>query len=215
MKKLLKIPYIIIDRLIQKLIPKYKKLRKYEQELKYWKDVLPSYLSIEYYRNYPDALHIDINHFNNKRILDVGCGPLGAINEFKNCEKFGIDPLIHDYNIIGYPLWKHDITYLNCYSEKMPFTTGFFDAVIAVNSLDHVDDFFKTAKEIIRITKSGGEIIFQVEYHKPWNTEPQEINDIIILQAFFGCHMENVKSYFGTGKYKNVEYATWHGRKYI
>ena len=35
----------------------------------------------------------------------------------------------------------------------MPFEDGFFDAVISVNAIDHVNDFAETAKEIKRVLK--------------------------------------------------------------
>ena len=59
------------------------------------------------------------------------------------------------------------------------------DAVISVNAIDHVDDIVKTAAEIRRVLKPGGEVAMQVHYHKSTKTEPVELNDAR-FQALFG-----------------------------
>jgi SAM-dependent methyltransferase len=68
----------------------------------------------------------------------------------------------------------------------MPFENHFFDAVISVNAIDHVDDFFKTASEIIRVLKPNGKIRLHVHYHIKTQTEPLELNDTIVENAFRG-----------------------------
>jgi ubiquinone/menaquinone biosynthesis C-methylase UbiE len=53
----------------------------------------------------------------------------------------------------------------------MPYPDAYFDAVISVNALDHVDDFERVASEMQRVLRKGGGIYFEVECHAPAVTE--------------------------------------------
>ena len=46
-------------------------------------------------------------------------------------------------------------------SEKMPFAADFFDCVLIVDALHHVNDQAETARELWRIVKPGGRIVIQ------------------------------------------------------
>ncbi len=46
-------------------------------------------------------------------------------------------------------------------SEKMPFADDYFDCVLMVDALHHVNDQAKTASELWRIIKPGGRIVIQ------------------------------------------------------
>lgn len=69
----------------------------------------------------------------------------------------------------------------------MPFPDNFFDAVISVNAIDHVDDFEQTSKEIERVLKPSGKIRLHIHYHKKTSTEPLELSDKIVGDAFSWC----------------------------
>jgi SAM-dependent methyltransferase len=126
---------------------------------------------------YKESLYLDDNALAGKRILDVGCGPHCGIIGFKGCEKYGIDHLMDDYARIGYPLEQHGVNYVNGQSEHMPFNDEFFDVVLCVNALDHVDDLKKTVREISRVLKSGGQFIGQLNFRsRPTATEPICLN---------------------------------------
>jgi len=122
---------------------------------------------------YKSDLYLRDDSFAGQRILDVGCGPHCGIIGFRECEKYGVDHLVNDYRRIGYPLHKHGVRYINAKSEKMPFETQFFDVVICVNALDHVDSLHGTISEIARVLKKGGRFIGQFNFHdRPRRTEP-------------------------------------------
>lgn len=100
------------------------------------------------FKRYMHDLYLNVNSFEEKIVLDIGCGPHGGLIGFNGAIRYGIDHLIDSYIEIGYPLSKHGITYYNEKSEKLPFVDNSLDVVIAVNSLDHVDDVKKQFKKL-------------------------------------------------------------------
>jgi ubiquinone/menaquinone biosynthesis C-methylase UbiE len=91
-----------------------------------------------------------------------------------------------EYRRVGYPMEEYYERYhfVDSKLEKMPFEDGFFDAVIAVNSLDHIDDLAAASMEIRRILKRNGLVRFIVEYHQPVLNEPIELNDNMMHHHF-------------------------------
>ena len=113
----------------------------------------------------------------------------------------------------------------------MPYVDSYFDAVISVNALDHVDDFRQVASEIQRVVKVGGMVYFEVEYHAPTVNEPQHLNDTVVLESFSSCNMRKVVERGGKemfqalvkrfnllanrfDRFTNEEtFVTWHGER--
>jgi len=142
--------------------------------------------------HYPVLLSIDENRFAGKRVLEVGCGALAPIMQFRDCDRHGLDPLIDEYIQCGWPLYDYGITFVTARGETMPYVDAYFDAVISVNALDHVDDFVQVASEIQRVLKSDGQLFIEIEYHAPRRLEPQGISDDVVLASFDKCRMEKV-----------------------
>ena len=142
--------------------------------------------------HYPVLLSIDANRFAGKRVLEVGCGPLAPIMQFPDCDRHGLDPLVGEYMKLGWPLYDYGITFVVARGEEMPYVDGYFDAVVSLNALDHVDDFAQVAAEIQRVLKSGGQLFVEIEYHAPRRLEPQRIEDDVVLSSFDKCSMEKV-----------------------
>lgn len=139
-------------------------------------------------KKYQEDLLLKENIFENKKILDIGSGPIPSATVFKNCDLYCLDPLIADYIKIGYPIHYYNQTKFICSnSEDIPVSDNFFDAIISVNAIDHVNDFYKTASEIKRVLKIGGTLRMHVHYHKKTKAEPIEINDEIMVKAFGWC----------------------------
>ena len=137
---------------------------------------------------YIKDLQLTADCFKGMKLLDIGSGPFPNSLVFSDCEVYNLDPLIAKYIEIGYPLFHYETRarFIKSFSESIPIEDGFFDAVISVNAIDHVDDFEKTAKEIRRVLKPGGLLRMHVHYHKPTIGEPLEINDTRFLSAFSG-----------------------------
>jgi len=153
--------------------------------------------------------------FSGKKILDLGAGPMPSGLVFNGCDLYCLDPLYHKYLEIGFPIQYYDnVKFIKGYSEQIPAKNNFFDAVITVNAIDHVNNLKKTAKEIKRVLKKGGLLAMHIHYHPSTKTEPLEINDAIIKKDFNWCKglkkVKESKSKFGFTIRKNDEtYVLW------
>lgn len=142
--------------------------------------------------SYTEELCLKQDYFTGKRVLEVGSGPLAPILQFTDCTRHCIDPLINMYLAAGWPLFAYDATFINIGGESLPYPDGYFDAVISVNALDHVDDFDRVASEMQRVLRRGGGVYVEVEYHEPTVTEPIKLNDSRVMRAFPECKLEMI-----------------------
>lgn len=135
---------------------------------------------------YPTRLALSTDCFRGQRILDVGCGPLPLALGFTECEVYGVDPLIDEYIRSGFPLDRYSsrMRYLRGSAERIPAEDGFFDAVISVNAIDHVDDFAAAAREIARVLRPGGTLRMEVHYHAANICEPWALSDAVMLEHY-------------------------------
>ncbi len=136
--------------------------------------------------SYPTRLGVSRDYFHGQRILDVGCGPLPLALGFTGCEVYGVDPLIEEYARVGYPFGKYPdrMKYLCGSAENIPVRDEFFDAVISVNAIDHVDDFAAAAREIGRVLRPGGRLRMEMHYHAANVCEPWALSDALVLQHY-------------------------------
>lgn len=138
-------------------------------------------------------LMIDEFAFQGKRILDVGAGPLGLARVFAGAEVWAVDPLVERYREMGYPVDRQGIRYIGEAAEEMDSVpTSSMDAVISVNALDHVDDFYRSARQMLRVLKPSGVLRFEVHYHPPTETEPLSLDDDAVREAFAGVELHKL-----------------------
>jgi SAM-dependent methyltransferase len=132
---------------------------------------------------YPNALKVSRDHFSGKTLLDLGCGPYPLSIAFTDCRIVGLDPLVLHYEQVGFPLseFTDRVTFVRGFAEDMPFASRSFDAIIAVNAIDHVDDFARASSEISRVLKPDGVLRMQVHYHPPRELEPHSLDDEVVL----------------------------------
>jgi len=150
-------------------------------------DAAMTWLKLFQEKKYPSDLKLNSDAFVGLKVLDVGCGPFPNLFAFSHCERHGLDPLIDLYRKTGYPLdiWqKQGFYYHSSPAEKMTFPEAYFDAIVSVNAIDHVDNFKRTAEEIRRVLKKGGIIRMHVHYHKRTQTEPLQLNDKVFLNHY-------------------------------
>ena len=94
-------------------------------------------------------------HYQNKRVLDLGCGTGGYLEYFgkgsvgidastynlRRCKEKGLKAISHDLN------------------KKLPLPSGSFDCVFCSHTLEHVDSPINLLREINRVLKKDGTII--------------------------------------------------------
>jgi len=135
---------------------------------------------------YKTDLLLNENDFAGMKVLDIGSGAFPSSLAFKDSESYSLDPLMDAYIAAGYPLhcYEQRARFVKSMAEDMPFEDSFFDAVISVNAIDHVNDFAATAKEIKRVLKPGGRFRMHVHYHPKTKAEPIELNDEVFLKNY-------------------------------
>lgn len=172
-------------------------------------------------KKYLEDLCLTEDIFRGFNVLDIGSGGIPSGLVFEDCIIYCLDPLIDLFNELGYPFKYYDgrAKFINSYSEKMPFPNNYFDAIISVNALDHVDDFHKTVLEIKRVLKPEGLLRVHLHYHQQTVLEPIELSDRIIQQefeCFTGFHKlyESKSKRGSTLEDMNEKYVVWSNFKY-
>lgn len=129
-----------------------------------------------YERHYTTNFGLDKSFFADKRLLDIGCGPLGSLEWADNAKvRVGLDPLANEYMKIGAS--ELNMIFVMSAAEKIPFPDSYFDVVSSFNSIDHVDNIDKVISEIKRVCKSRGTFLLISDIHeKPTVNEPQLID---------------------------------------
>ncbi len=104
-----------------------------------------------------------------ERALEVGCGPYTNIRLIsKKCkikEIICADPLIKVYTSfnltwLATQVKKNKIKISDDKCEDIKSKNNYYDLVVCINVLDHVQNAEQCLKEIIRVTKRGGFIVF-------------------------------------------------------
>lgn len=151
-------------------------------ELKFWRilRLRKGFYTHHYEHFYTIHFGFDKAFFNGKKILDIGCGPMGSLEwADMSSERIGLDTLADSYKEFG--IDNQEMQYVNAGVEQIPFPDNYFDVVCSFNSLDHVDELEKAIKEIIRVTAQGGYFLLLSDLnHKPTSCEPASFSwDIV------------------------------------
>jgi len=126
--------------------------------------------------------------FVDQKLLDVGSGPIPSATCFHGAKLYCLEPLLAQYIAAGFPLHYYGpVRFVHGKSESIPLPDSFFDAVISVNAIDHVDNLSRTASEIRRVLRPGGKLRMHVHYHPPTKCEPLVIDDELFLCLFSWC----------------------------
>lgn len=104
----------------------------------------------------------------NMRILDLGCGTgtlLFVLQKEGYQELFGIDLSPNMVKIAKKRL--NDANLKVGFAENTGFPDNFFDLVVGISILHHIPNLKKVSREMSRILKKGGRILF-MEPNKDW-----------------------------------------------
>lgn len=112
-------------------------------------------LDLEYDRTTKTILLDFAEPLAGKRLLDLGTG-VGRLWAYAPADVvgFAVDP-----SMIGVAQAKHrrpDLTVSASIGECLPYDTGFFDVVVAADTLEHMLDLPAALAEIHRVLKPGG-----------------------------------------------------------
>lgn len=124
---------------------------------------------IEYLHPEMDNL-LDYPGCKGKRVLDIGCG-MGReaykISQFAE-EVYALDLSFNSIKISKrrFDFFKDNGNFclLQANAETLPFKNEVFDRVYANGVIHHAPDTQKTANEIYRVLKSGGDAVIQVSH---------------------------------------------------
>ncbi len=131
---------------------------------------------------YTDYFSLSKKFYDDKIIMDIGCGPRGSLEWANNTkERYGLDPLANKYLKLG--AHQHQMKYIEGVSENIPFNDNYFDVITSFNSLDHVENVHKSILEIRRVLKPNGLFLLIVDIHEQATlTEPSAFSWDIIEQ---------------------------------
>lgn len=110
--------------------------------------------------------------FLNKTVLDFGCGNGAQTVQFAqlDCKIFAVDIAAEDLKTLRRFAAEEKlraIQPLRYDGEHLPFVDASMDLVLSFEVLEHVPDEAMALREILRVLKSQGEIIFSVP-NKGW-----------------------------------------------
>jgi SAM-dependent methyltransferase len=100
--------------------------------------------------------------------LEVGCGPYTNVRLMLERCRFEhlylSDPLIRTYVRFKLTLVSEMYRRAQCVLddhrlEDLPFANDYFDLVVMVNVLDHVEDAVKCMENVVRVTRPGGILV--------------------------------------------------------
>ena len=113
---------------------------------------------------FTDIFGLDYEFYNQKVILDIGCGPRGSLEWAKNTkERIGLDPLIAKFKKFG--IENHKARYIEGVAEEIPIHDNFFEVISSFNSFDHFDNINEALKEIYRVLKPNGLFLLISDVH--------------------------------------------------
>jgi ubiquinone/menaquinone biosynthesis C-methylase UbiE len=151
-------------------------------------NALLTWINVHQKKKYLADLMLDRTAFSGMKLLDIGSGAYPSASVFEKTKVYCLDPLMPEYMKVGYPLhYFSDVHFVYGFSEKIPFPDNYFDAIISVNAIDHVNNFEDTVKEIKRVLNTEGLIRLHIHYHKSTVCEPLELNDRIVSEQFKWC----------------------------
>jgi len=105
--------------------------------------------------------------FTSRRVLDIGCGPVGLIHFLDTAaERIRIDPLLPQYE----SRMKLDGRQLSLagLGESLPLASESVDVAICFNAIDHMQDPAAALAEINRVLRPNGTLLLMIHSFPRW-----------------------------------------------
>lgn len=101
------------------------------------------------------------------RVLDAGCGEGHFLERLRSRSRksiYGMD--ISAKRVLAARKRAPKATVRLGDVTKLPFRNGFFDTVVCMDVLEHLDEPWKATSELMRVTKNGGRVIVSVPHER-------------------------------------------------
>jgi len=108
----------------------------------------------------------DFNSNPTQKIIEIGCSPVANIHRINAKKKIGLDPLVVDLK----QFYDTDVQMICGRAEQIPIVDNYFDVILCVNALDHMEDMEKSLSEMHRILKKGGSLYLKILSYKIINS---------------------------------------------
>lgn len=161
---------------------------KYDSELAFWisrYEIDSGNFQNAHFRTEMLAMAQEENDefLHGKVVADFGCGPRGSLVWVESAAlRVGIDVLADRYaDLFTDSITSRGMVYVKSTENVIPVPSVFVDVLFTRNAMDHVNNFELMCNEILRVLKSGGEIIgsFNIE-EPPTICEPQRLTEVRI-----------------------------------
>jgi SAM-dependent methyltransferase len=81
-------------------------------------------------------------------------------------------------NVVNFEICPYESTDVRGVGEQLPFRDAVFDAVFSFSVLEHVQDPFSCAREIIRVLKPGGRLYCVAPFLQPFHAYPHHYHNM-------------------------------------
>ena len=116
---------------------------------------------------------VGFNRFENKRILEVGCGLGTDLRQFAlgGADVVGLDMSSNSVALAqkGFAVFGIEGRFVNADSERLPFDDSVFDVVYSFGVLHHTPDTQSAIDECWRVLKPGGQFIIMLYNRQSWH----------------------------------------------
>ena len=102
-------------------------------------------------------------------VLEVGCGTGNYTTYFVNSsgEACGLDLSLGMLKRAAGKVATGKLSFIQADAEHLPFKDSAFDAVLSINTLEHLDDIPQALREMKRVTKNSGRIVVSTPSDNP------------------------------------------------
>ncbi len=111
-----------------------------------------------------------------RRALDVGCAKGGLVSALvdEGIDAYGVD--VSEYALEASPV-RGRLRWVDVQSEDIPFPQGFFDLVITLETVEHLEHPERLLADAYRVVRFGGLLyVTTPSWKSPHDTDPTHIN---------------------------------------
>lgn len=142
---------------------------------------------------------VENTDLSDKTVMDLGSGPMGFMHAIKAKTRIAVDPLMHEFQKLGYDVNANGVQAHNVKAEDLSNYFEDVDVIFCLNSIDHHQDPQKVVDECHRVLSDKGDLILLTDtrlleqcdaYHKLPLTQESILSwleqgfDIVETQTF-------------------------------